>query len=144
MDIVYYRTTKGYAPAKAYIQARYGQFPNDSPKIIAVKIRTFAKVESVIEMAANSPDGRVGGTFSSTLTGYSFNEFRLKEGRELVRILYFPYQLQQIVLLDAYDKPENYTKAEKKKIEKEIAEIHDRAQEYYNDFIRNPKNHEPF
>lgn len=143
MEILYYKTTKGYVPVKVYLEERYGSSDNDNDKTKKHKSDMLAKLNAVIENAANN-GGIVGGTFSSPIRGYSFSELRIKDGDELVRVLYFPYQKRDLVLLNAYDKPERYEKGMKKRVVADIEARHIEAKKYHEDFIENPNQHEEY
>ncbi len=143
METIYYRTKDGYVPASAFLSRRYGISNNDDKKTQVNKSKKFAKVRIIIKIATEN-GGIAGGSFSSSLIGYSFQELRIQEGNRLVRILYFAYHKEKLVLLNAYDKPNLYEKNGKKKVEKEIEVIHKQTQEYYEDFLKNPNRYEKY
>jgi hypothetical protein len=140
LEIVRYRTKTSYCPIDDYFK-KYNVYEND--KLQQKKLKTFAKIEWVIKAAANNK-GIVGGQFSAPVAGYDFQEFRIKEGDNLVRILYFCYFRDKLVLLDGFDKPDRYEKGKKKRIEKMIDEKYNQAQKYYEDFLKNPQNYEKY
>ncbi len=143
MDIIYYCTKNGHVPAKDYLVPRYGIGGDDDAKTRAHKVKILAKVEGIVKMAANKK-GIIGEPYSSALHGYDFHEFKIDEGNELIRILYFAYHQEKLVLLNAYDKPVLYEKARKKKIQKKIEDINQQTQIYYEDFIKNPDHYEKY
>lgn len=145
MEVVYYRTKAGQAPAKRYL-SQWNKKPKDDEETLNKKVKKFAKIDGMIKLAAERK-GMLGSKLSAHLRGYSFQELRISgvlEGEELVRVLYFCYKGNQLVLLNAYDKPDFYEGAQKKKIEKEIEKIHKKTQTYYDDFIKNSNNYEKY
>lgn len=79
--------------------------------------------------------------YVSNLHELSFFELKhRKDARTLIRITFF-YHGQDVVLLDAFEKPENYTKTvEKRRVAKDLA----RSVNYKRDFIENPKKSKPY
>ncbi|KKW10162.1 MAG: hypothetical protein UY48_C0047G0008 [Candidatus Gottesmanbacteria bacterium GW2011_GWB1_49_7] len=143
MQIIYYKQENGYAPAKAYLVSRYSHSEGDDKKTINNKLKRLAKADLVIKNAAEN-GGIARGTYSARLIGYPFQELRSSEGDDEVRILYFPYRKEKLVLLSAYDKPDKYEKAEKKKIDKKIRDTHEQTKKYYEDFLSNPNHYEVY
>ncbi len=143
MEIVYYVTSAGIAPAKEYLTSRYGSDSTDTQKSKNGKAKRLATVEAVLSLAAGN-NGIAGGELSAHLIGYDFQELRIKEGKELVRLLYFAHHRERLVLLHGYDKPRRYEKGKKKKVDNDIESIHRIAKVYYDDFIKNPDRYEPY
>ena len=52
--------------------------------------------------------------------------------------------MQQIVLLNAFEKPNDYEKGLKKKVDRQYEKILIQTQGYYKEFINNPKNYEEY
>ena len=69
---------------------------------------------------------------------------RIKDGSNLIRILYFGYMRDKLILLNAFEKPEKYDKKLKKQIESKIANILNQTKIYYENFINNNKNYEKY
>ena len=87
----------------------------------------------------------MGGEFTSHLKGdYDFQEIRVKEGDNLVRVLYFCYHQEKLVLLNAFEKPSQYQKNKKKVIDKMIKDELNKAKEFYKAFISNPELYEKY
>ena len=61
-----------------------------------------------------------------------------------MRVLCFSYHQEQLVLLNAYDKPDNYSGGKKKKVDREIEETNKLTQTYYEDFLSNPDQYEKY
>lgn len=141
MEIFYYRTKEGDIPVRDYFADRYGIREGDEVGAQHDKEKKFVKINMVIKMAAEQR-GFAGGEFSSPLAGYDFQELRIKEGDDLVRILYVAYHGEKLVLLSAYDKPNRYEKAKKRKVDRKIESMHRQVQIYYEDFLSNPTNYE--
>ena len=141
-EIVFYRSDKGFVPVKDYL-ARYKPLPQEKERAQAKKIKSLAKIEYLMEKAAEN-NGIIGGSYSCSVSGFDFQKIRIKDGDNLIRILYFCFLREKLVLLNAYDKPDFYNKGAKKRIEKMIAQKMDEAREYYKDFIKNPQNYEKY
>ncbi len=145
MEIIYYRSGSGSCPARDYMGLRYGIRSGDKQRVRDSKAKQLAKIRAVIQMAADK-NGRPGGIFSSSLDGYNFHELKSSEGNknEKLRVLYFSYHGSQLVLLNAFDKPDLYEKGKKKKIDKKIELILKLTKTYYDDFLKNPDHHEKY
>jgi phage-related protein len=144
MEIVYYRTRDGRCPVKEYLSSRYGIGEDkDSAQAQFNKVKRLAKIDSVIMLAADKR-GVPGGNFSSSLIGCDFQELRITEGNELVRILYFAYKKEILVLLNVYDKPDLYEKAGKNEVNKRIEQMHQQTKIYYEDFLQNSNHYEKY
>ncbi|MBT4937382.1 hypothetical protein HON22_05690 [Candidatus Peregrinibacteria bacterium] len=87
---------------------------------------------TVIKHAAEH-DGIVYPPLGDKMHGYPLNELRQKHGKELIRIFYFVYMKNKLVLLHAYDKKEG-TVAPKKEI--------NIAYNNYKLYISNPQRYE--
>ena len=133
LDIVCYCTKSGVVPIKDFFQ-QYAY---------SEKIKELARIRAVIKITAER-GGIAGGQYSSPLQDYDFQEMKIKEGENLVRILYFCYHEEKLVLLNALKKPNLYEKAKKNRVKKIIAKTHEETQLYYEDFINNPTNYEKF
>ncbi len=142
LEIVRYRTISGFVPINDYF-TKFVPASEDKPGQITKKLRAYTRIKTVIIAAAEN-NGQVRGDFSSDLKGYNFHEFLIRDGTNQIRILYFCYHNEKLVLLNGFDKPSLYEKGNKKRvnnfIEKKLAE----TDKYYNDFINNPKNYENF
>jgi len=136
-EAVWYRANTGFTPARDYL-GKYFPLPEDNT-IQNKKLKIYSKIRSLIQVALER-DGVIGGTCSALVRGYGFQELRIKNGSNLIRILYFCYHKDRLVLLSGFDKREPYGK----KVERMIKEEYDRAQKYYEDFINNPKNYEKY
>jgi phage-related protein len=112
-------------------------------KLNEKRIKILAKMDSVIKLTAEK-NGIPGGEFSSDVIGYDFQELRIPDGSTLVRVLYFCYHRDKLVLLRVYDKPKLYEKAGKQRVDKKIKENNDIAQKYYEDFKKNPNQYEKY
>lgn len=142
VEIVYYRLSTGFIPVKNYL-SKYQPLPQDKEKTQQKKIKSFSKIEFLINKAAEN-NGFIGGEYSCSVSGHSFQKIRIKDGNNLIRVLYFCYLGEKLVLLNAYDKPDLYDKGKKKKIEKIISQKMNETQIYYQDFTKNPKKYEKY
>jgi len=145
MEIIYYQKQDGHVPVEEYLEQQYEVLESDSKKVRNDKMKRLAKLEAVIKNAAQN-GGVAGGMFSAPLNGYAFQELRIREGSQnrLVRILYFSYSRKKLILLNAYDKPDLYEKGGKKKIDKEINDVHRVTNQYYKDFLQNPNQYKKY
>ncbi|KKS53874.1 MAG: hypothetical protein A2445_04530 [Candidatus Jacksonbacteria bacterium RIFOXYC2_FULL_44_29] len=140
MNIVYYYNVHlKYAPVKAFL-TKYAIKSTDTVKVKEKKIKVLAFIDQAIQFIREHK-GKPIPPIAKTIRGYSFHELRIKEGDQLIRILYFAYHQEQLVLLNAFEKPELYLKGAKKKIEREIQKILELTDLYYQDFITNPKHY---
>ena len=64
MEIIYYRTKKGYVPAKAYLTSRYAIGDGNDPKNKSTA-KAFAKLDAVIKKAAEDKRGSRGYVFKA-------------------------------------------------------------------------------
>jgi hypothetical protein len=142
LEIVYYKSSGGLVPVKDYL-SKYRPLAQDKESIQQKKIKSFRRIDFVISRATEN-NGIIGGEYSCSVPAHSFQKIRIKDGGNLVRILYFCYLGERLVLLNAYDKPDLYDKGAKKKIDKMINEKMSDAQNYYQDFIKNPQNYEKY
>ena len=67
----------------------------------------------------------------------------IKDSSNLIRILYFSYHQGVLVLLHAFEKPDYYEKAKKKKVERVISIALEQAYNNYKDFFTY-KYYEPY
>jgi len=144
MDIVYYYDADSQiAPVKKFL-CKYAISSNDESRQKEHKLKMIALIDGVIRKASENK-GIVGGQFSEPLRGnWNFQAFRIKDGRILNRIFYFCYYSNKLVLLSAIDKPDNYEKGKKKKVDREYQKALLKAEDYYKKFINNSKNYEEY
>ena len=143
MNIVYYYNKElQWFPVKKFL-AKYACLPKDSARVRDKKVKVLAFIDQSIQFIAEHK-GKPIPPIAKTIRGYKFHELRIKEGNKLIRILYFAYHKEKLVLLNAFEKPELYQKGKKKKIDKKVGNILRQTHEYYQDFINNPKNYEKY
>lgn len=142
VPVYYYDENLLVCPVKNFLK-KYYPSNTDSNKIKDQKLKMLAKIDEVISHTADN-NGIAGGLFSSTVKGYNFSELRIKFGDNLVRIFYFCYCNEKMVLLNALEKPVLYQKGSQKKIEKFIHEQLEVTKEYKNKFLINPQNYEKY
>ncbi|MBI2054212.1 MAG: type II toxin-antitoxin system RelE/ParE family toxin [Candidatus Staskawiczbacteria bacterium] len=129
MEIVYYRDQNlNYCPVKKY----FSQFKNN--------IDLLARICRNIDMIAEN-NGIPQGFFSKKLSGLDGFEVKVRKSKgTVIRIIYFLHQ-NKMILLNAFEKPDNYdTRKEKRKIDKQI-EI---AKQYIKNYKLNPKLYEKY
>lgn len=143
MEAVYYHTKSGTVPVKEYLD-KYIPNKEDDQKTKESKIRNHLRINSVIKLATEK-NGIPGGGFSSPVSGYKFQKLKIRENNESqIRILYFCFNEEKLVLLNVWEKPKLYGKIKRKKEklkEKKICEI---TKGYYDDFIKNPNQYEKY
>lgn len=61
---------------------------------------------------------------------------RIKDSSNLIRILYFCYCQETLVLLHVFEKPDYYDKGKKRKVEKEIYLALEQAYRNYQDYTK--------
>lgn len=143
MKIIYYHILQtGNTPVKKFLM-KYDCKPTDKAKQQARKVKTLAFIDQVIQFIAEH-NGKPVPPIAKTIRGYKFHELRIKEGSQLIRILYFCYHQERLVLLNAFQKPALYIKGAKKRVEKEIQKIFEQTNQYYDDFINNSQNYEEY
>jgi phage-related protein len=143
MQLVCYKAEDGSIPIKEFLW-RYAPNKKDSQKNILKKKRAYSKLKSIINLTLERK-GLVGGEFTSHLKGdYDFQEIRVKEGDNLVRVLYFCHHQEKLVLLSAFEKPSQYQKGKKKTVDKMIKNELSKAKEFYKAFINNPELYEKY
>lgn len=143
MQLVCYKMEDGSVPIKDFFW-RYVPNKADSQKNILKKQRAYSKIKSIINLTLEKK-GLAGGEFTSHLKGgYDFQEIRIKEGGNQVRVLYFCYHQEKLVLLNAFKKPSLYQKGKKKAVDKMIKDELNKAKEYYKSFISNPNLYEKY
>ena len=134
MKIVYYfDKINSIAPVKKFL-FKYSISKKDSEKAANHKIKVLAFVDQSIRFIAENK-GKPIPPIAKTIKGYKFHEIRVKDGSSLIRIFYFVYIRSKLVLLNGLEKPENYDKGKKKKINKRIKDSLDLADKYYKDYI---------
>ncbi len=136
MRIIYYfNQEKSVSPAKDFLY-KYNIKKSDSEKTLNHKIKVLAFIDQAIKFIAEN-NGKPVPPIAKTIRAYKFYELRIKDSSSLIRIFYFVYIREKLVLLNALEKPENYDKGTKKKIDKEIEKAIELANQYYKDFIIN-------
>ncbi len=138
----YYNFNLEIAPVKQFL-LKYNLDINDSEKTKNHKIKVLAFIDQTIQIIAEHK-GKPIPPIAKTIRGYKFHEMRIKDGSNLIRILYFGYMRDKLILLNAFEKPEKYDKKLKKQIESKIANILNQTKIYYENFINNNKNYEKY
>lgn len=142
MKIVHYHNTHlRISPVKQFLE-KYTISSSDTVKQRAHKLKVIAFMDETIHLVANN-NGRPIPPSAQPLRGYPFHEMRIKDSSNLIRILYFSYQQGVLVLLHAFEKPDYYEKAKKKKVERVITIALEQAYNNYKDFLTY-KYYEPY
>lgn len=140
MEVIYYYDEKlKYCPVKKYLK-KYLPRKKDNRTKRNRKEKILSSIWEKILFIKNN-NGLPDGAISKPVHGYSFFQIRAgKDGKILIRILYFCHK-SFIVLLNAFEKPDNYTKTkEKKKIDKEYKV----TSKYLIKFKLNSNNYEKY
>jgi hypothetical protein len=140
MEPVYYRDASlGCCPVKKYLK-RYIKNDADKPKERNRKYKVLAELNMRIQYVLQN-NGITAPPLIKKLSGYDYFEIRSKKNHNiLIRVFWFRHG-DMIVLLNALEKPENYTgERENMRIKKEL----DVTQTYLNKFKINPKLYEKY
>ena len=136
MSIVYYRTGSGKIPVKEYFSKFDLRRDIDRKKLI--------KVRSVIEMSAQNK-GIPGGKFSGIVRGHNYQALKIPTGERTIRILYFMFSGETLVLLNAFDKPARYDeKAERRRVNRDVEPVYEETELFYQDFLLRPNQYEKY
>ena len=143
MEIVYYYSNDfKFAPVKQFL-SKYSLKSSDTEKQRNHKIKILAFIDQTIKFIVENK-GRPVPPIAKSIKGYKFHEMRIKDESKLIRILYFCYHQEKLVLLNAFEKPTLYEKVLKRKINKEITKILEQTKMYYQNFIENNQNYEEY
>jgi phage-related protein len=123
------------SPVK-YFLLRYDIKKDDTDRELNHKIKVLAFIDQTIKFIAENR-GRPIPPVARTIRGYKFHELRVKDGSNLIRVFYFVYIGEKLVLLNSLEKPENYEKGLKKKIDHQIERAIELSDKYYKDFLIN-------
>ena len=137
----YYNLNLQISPVKQFL-FKYNLKSNDTEKRKNHKIKMLAFIDQAIQFISENKAKPIP-PIAKTIRGYKFHEIRVKDGSNLIRIFYFCYHQEKLVLLNAFEKPDLYEKGLKKKIDKKIIKILEQTKEYYQDFI-NTQNYEEY
>ena len=139
MDVVYYFDNDlNICPVKRYLEHF---IPNKSDKVKAIdrKNHILATIDQKIQYLKENPKRKA--SFLKSLQGYGFIEIKnRKDKNTVIRILYFQHS-SKIVLLNAFEKPDNY---DTNKVRKEIKKHYAITKTYVEKFIKNPNNYEKY
>jgi hypothetical protein len=136
MEVVYYYDTSlGYCPVKKYFKKMKAEF-TDEEKADRKVVEIYGKISHIAQN-----NGILNAGWVKPLQGYSFFEIRSrKDSKLLIRVTYFCHQ-KKMVLLDAFEKPDNYnTQKEKNRVDGEFK----KSELYKNKFINNPNLYEQY
>ncbi|MEK7072517.1 MAG: type II toxin-antitoxin system RelE/ParE family toxin [Patescibacteria group bacterium] len=135
MKIVYYHNIYlGISPVKTFL-AQYALSSAKTEQQREHRAKAAIFIDQTIRFIAEHR-GRPIPPSARPLRGYPFHEMRIKDSNNLIRILYFCYHQETLVLLYAFDKPDYYDKAKKKKVEKEFYLALEQAYSNYQDYIK--------
>lgn len=81
---------------------------------------------------------------SEQYKGRNVGVLKVTEGKKKIRIAFYTKIDDMMVILSAKDKPSLYEKGLKRKVDKEIEQWLDEAEQYADDLKRNPKSIIPF
>ena len=126
MDIVYYYDDDlGFCPVKKYLELNDLNYNK--------RFKLLAEIDQKINFIKEN-NGRPVLPIARPVHSYSFFEIKTRKDKDIViRILYFCC-INKIILLNAFEKPDNY-KSNKEK--KRIIKYYDVSQKYLNKFKLN-------
>ena len=104
----------------------------------------FKVISGKIEFLAEN-NGRPIPPVAVPLRGYPFHEIKLSDRNNLIRVLFFAYHQDKLILLSAFNKPKHYDeKGKNKKVHFLIEKEYNKARLYYEKFLNNPNCYEEF
>lgn len=138
MELVYYfDAALSVCPVEQYL-SQYLIQPGDSKERIRFKETTLVDIERKINHVRQN-NGQPTPPISKPLKGYGFFEIRKRKDENiLIRILYCRHG-NNLVLLNAFEKPKDCNSKKDKKEVKRHLEI---TAGYYKKFLLNPKSYE--
>lgn len=133
MEVVYYFDSGlNLCPVKKYLELK--SLVKDK------KLRILAELDQKIEYVRQN-EGRPTPPISEPLHNYNFFEIKTRKDRNVViRVLYFRYK-NFIVLLNAFEKFDNYHTTKEKKI---VERYYNITEVYYQNFISNQNKYEKY
>ena len=135
MQLIYYFDEElGGCPVKIYL-AQFAKNEKDTTKIKNRKEKILTEIRKRIEYVFGN-DGRTDTCFSSSLQGYHYSEIKARKNKDtLIRLCYF-CQKDKMILLNAFEKPDNYSKKSEKRIVEKNLII---TENYRLKYLTNPK-----
>ena len=106
--IYYYNSNLRISPVKQFLFI-YNLKSKDTEKQKNHKIKILAFVDQAIQFIAKNK-AKPAPPIAKTIRGYKFHEIRVKDGSKLIRIFYFCYYQESLVLLNVFEKPDLYEK----------------------------------
>jgi hypothetical protein len=133
MEVVYYFDSDlNLCPVKKYLELK--GLTKDK------KLKILAELDQKIEYVLQN-EGRPVPPISEPLHNYNFFEIKTRKDRNIViRVLYFRYK-KFIVLLNAFEKSDNYHTAREKKT---VERYYNITNVYYQNFILNQNKYEKY
>jgi hypothetical protein len=133
MEIVYYfDDILSVCPVKQYLYSIKLSYDR--------KLRLLAEIDQKIRFVATN-NGRPIPPISLPLHNYNFFEIKSRKDKNtVIRILYFRYK-NLIVLLNAFEKPDNYDTGKERRAVEKYYKI---TNNYHQKFINNPNNYEKY
>jgi hypothetical protein len=124
MRVVYYKNKSNICPVKEYFES--------------LKIKIFSDIEAKINYIAQE-GGFCQNGFCKPLKGYSVIEIKQRKNADvLIRICYF-CEGEMMILLNAFEKPDNYTES---RVKKDVDKNYKIAVLFKSDFLKNKKYEE--
>lgn len=130
-----------FIPFLKYLKGKYYDKNGELMRRYFKDVKNF---KAVIACVANGEGRYNQPPLSEHYRGRRVGVMKIKEGEVLVRIAFWARVGEKMVLLKAVDKPHNYEKAKKKKVNKMIAKWLDESEELLDDLLEHPKNITPF
>ena len=123
------------APFLEYLE-KYAIQDRDSDKIRNLKLKQSANIEAHLKYLLEHKGSYDLPPLAQKYKNTHIGILKIKESSNLVRIAYFTKQGNDIILLDAMDKPKLYEKGQKQKVDKMIQRFLDKSEEFRQDYFK--------
>lgn len=124
------------APFLEYLE-KYALKDKDLEKERKSKLKHLANVESHIKYLLEHGGSYDLSPMAQKYKDRKFGILKIKEKSKLIRLAFFTKKGDQIILLNAIDKPKLYEKVKKQKVDKMIEKFLDEAEDCMNNFLKN-------
>lgn len=143
LSIIYYRTlNSNIVPVKKFLK-KYLPQEEDTQKQKNHKANILTFIRNIIKDTADKRGAPNPPHRAPLHGGYNFHKMKIRDGNKQERILYCCHN-ENLVLLNAYEKPYKYEKGSKKRVDRYEEEKYRETQTYYEDFISNPQNYDEY
>ncbi len=123
------------APFLEYLE-KYSIRDKDSAKARNLKLKQLANIEAHLAYLLEHKGSYALPPLAQKYKNTKIGILKIKESSNLVRIAYFTRHGNNIILLDAMDKPKLYEKGQKNKVDKLIQKFLDKNENYRQDYLK--------